>query len=340
MSKTTLRKRIALTAVAAIGAGLLSVVPVSTANAVNNVAPSASAGNPAAANGLLNIASKTSVTGKVSTNATVTSNTSVGLVSVSDIAAGLQEGTTQTAVLLSTGTITVYTTGAHTGATTVQVITVTGGTIAENTGAEGVNSGSTVAMNTGGDSLLTVAVKPSSGATSMVIRSYHGNSSTYGGTADTMGETATIATALAAPTLGTLTGQITVTIAASSASGVMDPAKSNLYTVNAATDSTDDGQTEDAPTQAIQNNGLIGCVNVQLKDSYGIGITSAAGLLTATATNGAVLAFAAADCAAGLTAGSAFYTLSPSDVVLSVAQPTAGAALSTTVTILYNNVVV
>jgi len=340
MSKTTLRKRIALTAVAAIGAGLLSVVPVSTANATNNVAPSASVSNPAAAAGQLNIASKTSVTGKVSTNATVTSNTSVGLVSVSDIAGGLQEGTTQTAVLLSTGTITVYTTGTHTGATTVQVITVTGGTISESTGSEAVNSGSTTIVNTGGDSLLTVAIRPSSGSTSMVIRSYHANSSTYGGTADTQSEAATLATALAAPTLGTLTGQITVTIAATSGSGVMSPANSNLYTVNAATDSTDDGQTSDDPTAAIQNNGLIGCVNVQLNDAYGIDISSTAGLLTATATNNAVVAFAAADCAAGTTAGSTFYTASPADVVVSVAQPTAGAALSTTLTILYNNVVV
>jgi hypothetical protein len=62
--------------------------------------------------------------------------------------------------------------------------------------------------------------------------------------------------------------------------------------------------------------------------------------LTATATNNAVLAFAASACAAGLTAGSAFYTADPSNAVLSVAQPAAGAALSTTVTILYNNVVV
>jgi len=340
MSKTTLRKRIALTAVAAIGAGLLSVVPVSTANATNNVAPSASVSNPAAAAGQLNIASKTSVTGKVSTNATVTSNTSVGLVSVSDIAGGLQEGTTQTAVLLSTGTITVYTTGTHTGATTVQVITVTGGTISESTGSEGVNSTSTTIVNTGGDSLLTVAIRPSSGSTSMVIRSYHANSSTYGGTADTVSEAATLATALAAPTLGTLTGQITVTIAATSGAGVMAPASSNLYTVNAATDSTDDGQTSDDPTAAIQNNGLIGCVNVQLNDAYGIDISSTAGLLTATATNNAVVAFAAADCAAGTTAGSTFYTSSPADVVVSVAQPTAGAPLSTTLTILYNNVVV
>ena len=334
MSKTTLRKRIALTAVTAIGAGLLSVVPVSTANAADNVAPSATATNPTQGEGrgeILNIASATSLTGDYSV--TADSETSVGLVSVSDIAGGLSAGTTQTAVLLSTGTIVVYT--SSTGVTKAAFITVTGGTIAKSAGADGINSTSTVIANTNDNAKLVAGIRPSSGSTSMVIRMYQATSTTYG--AD---EATALATGLVAPTLGTLSGQITVTISPTTTAGVMSPANSALYTVNAATDSSDDGQTADDPTAAIQNNGLIGCVNVQLNDAYGIDISSTAGLLTATATNNAVVAFAAADCAAGLVAGSTFYTASPADVVMSVAQPTAGAALSTTVTILYNNVVV
>jgi len=331
MSKTTLRKRIALATVSVIGAGLLSVVPVSTANAVNNVA-AGSASNSAAATNLLNVASVASPTGSAVTSS-VSAATSVGLVSVSDIAGGLQEGTTQTAVLLSTGTITVYTTTAS--VTNSAFITITGGTVSGSTNGDGLNSSSTVIGNVNDNEEFIVAARPSSGSTQMIIRLYTAATSTYGADAATA-----LATGLAAPTLGTLTGQITVTIAATSAAGIMSPSNSNLYTVNAATDSTDDGQTADDPVQAIQNNGLIGCVNVQLNDAYGIDISSSAGLLTATATNNAVLAFAAADCSAGLTAGSAFYTSSPADVVLSVAQPVAGAPLSTTVTILYNNVVV
>ena len=329
MSKTTLRKRIALTAVAAIGAGLLSVVPVSTVNAVNNVAATGS--NPAAAVGLMNVASAAAASGKI-TITSASAATSVGLVAVSDIAGGLQEGTTQTATLLSTGTIVVYTTAATANA---GFISVTGGTISESTNSDGINSSSTIIGNVTDNEEWVVAVRPASGQTSMVIRYYNAALATYGADAATA-----LATGLVAPTLGTLVGQITVTIAATSGAGTMDPAKSALYTVNAATDSTDDGQTSDDPTAAIQNNGLIGCVNIQLNDAYGIDITSTAGLLTATATNNAVVAFAAADCAAGVTAGSSFYTSSPSDVVVSVAQPTAGAALSTTLTILYNNVVV
>jgi hypothetical protein len=333
MSKTTLRKRIALTAVAAIGAGLLSVVPVSTANAVNNVAPSVTATNPAVSNAQMNIASEQAITGKAAVSTTLADNHSVGLVAVSDIAGGLQEGTTQTAVLLSTGTIVVYTT---TSTTQSAVFTVTGGTISESAGVDSINSSNTVIVGSNNNAISAVAVRPSSGTTSMVIRMYSATTATYSSTSEAVAN----ATALLAPTLGTLTGQITVTIAASSAAGTMDPAKSNLYLVNAATSGTDNAQTADAPTTAIQDNGLIGCVNIQLNDAYGIDISSAAGLLTATATNNAVVAFAASNCSAGLTAGSAFYTASPADVVLAVSQPTAGAALSTTVTILYNNVVV
>jgi hypothetical protein len=331
MSKTTLRKRIALTAVTAIGAGLLSVVPVSTANAVNNVAPSDAATNPAAIAGSLNIASKTALTGEAAVNATVTSNLSVGLVSVSDIAGGLQEGTTQTAVLLSTGSIVVYTTNASTSSSSF--VSVTGGTITKSVGADGINSTSTTISVVNDNAVLSVMARPASGQTSMVIRLYTASTSTYGAS-----ETAAIATGLVAPSLGTLSGQITVTIAAASAAGVMDPSKSNLFTV--ASDGTDNSQTVDTPTASIRDNSQVGCVNVQLNDGYGQDITSAAGLLTATATNNAVVAFAASACAAGTTAGSAFYTSNPSNAVLSIAQPTAGAPLSTTVTILYNNVVV
>jgi hypothetical protein len=331
MSKTTLRKRIALTAVAAIGAGLLSVVPVSTANAVNNVAaPSASASNAAAAAGLLNIASKLTTTGDPVAGSTAAATLSMGLVSVSDIAGGVQEGTTQTAVLLSTGTIGVYTTAADTHSS---FITVTGGTISKSAGAGGINATATVLGQSGTALLMSALVKPASGSTSIVIRLYTAAKATYGAS-----DAVALATGLIAPTLGTLTGQITVTVAPVSSSGVMDPAKSNLFLTSA--DGSDNSQTADAPTSAVKNNSEVGCINVQLNDGYGQDITTTAGLLTATATNNAVLAFAASACAAGLTAGSAFYTADPSNAVLSVAQPTAGAALSTTVTILYNNVVV
>ena len=241
MSKTTLRKRIALTAVAAIGAGLLSVVPVSTANAANNSATvGASATNPTAS-ASLNIASKTSLVGKVTVSGTDTANLSVGLVAVSDIAGGVQEGTTQTAVLLSTGTIVVYSSAT---ATTSHFVNVTGGTITESINSDGINSSSTTVGNQNDPETMAVAIRPSSGQTSMVIRLYSATTTTYSAS----GDTAALGTGLAAPQLGTLTGQITVTIAATSGSGVMSPANSNLYTVAAGSDV--DGAAADVPTEA------------------------------------------------------------------------------------------
>jgi hypothetical protein len=149
----------------------------------------------------------------------------------------------------------------------------------------------------------------------------------------------TAAAAAASPTLGTLKGQITVTIASGSEAGVMVPSKSKLYYSDATVDSTDDGQSADADAASLNLGGL-GCINIQLNDGYGQDITSTTGLLTATATNNAVLAFAAADCAAGTVAGSAFLgTTSPADVVLSVSAPSS-APLSTTVTVSWNGVVV
>ena len=332
MSKTTLRKRIALTAVTAIGAGLLSVVPVSTANAANNVAPGNTGVTNPTASARLNIASKTSLVGKITVSATDTANLSVGLVAVSDIAGGYQEGTTQTAVLLSTGTIVVYSSAT---ATTSHFVNVTGGTIVESINSDGINSSSTTVGNTNDPETMAVGIKPSSGVTSMVIRLYDAATTTYSAT----NEATALATGLAAPQLGTLTGQITVTIAATSGAGVMSPAKSNLYTVAAGSDV--DGASADVPTEAIQDDSEVGCVNIQLKDAYGIALTAnPAALLTATATNNAVLAFDTAACTAGVSAASAFYTSTPDDVVLSVAQPVAGAALTTSVTILYGGAVV
>jgi hypothetical protein len=163
----------------------------------------------------------------------------------------------------------------------------------------------------------------------MIVRAYNGSSTTVYGNS---------ATALAAPTLGTLFGQITVTIAAASQAGVMSPALSNLYYATAAAPTS--LTTDSLVNAGSQENSGLGCVNIQLNDGYGQDITSTAGLLTATATNSAIVNLNASTCSAGTTVGSSFLTTSPADAVLSVRQPVAGIALSTTVTVSYNGVVV
>jgi hypothetical protein len=163
----------------------------------------------------------------------------------------------------------------------------------------------------------------------MIVRAYNALATSYGSDA---------ATALAAPTLGTLYGQITVTIASGSLAGVMAPALSNLYYATAASPTS--LTTDSLVNTGSQENSGLGCVNIQLNDGYGQDITSAAGLLTATATNSAIVNLNASACSAGTTVGSTFLTTSPANAVLSVRQPVAGVALSTTVTVSYNGVVV
>jgi hypothetical protein len=144
MSTKTLRKRIALVAVSALGAGLLSVVPVTSANAaVVNGSENSAVGTagPASAENVLNIASINSLTGSATVSATVGDNRSLGLVNISDIAGTRISGTTATAVLLSNGALTVYTTtsGTNTNDANFAAITVEGGTIGTAVAADGSN---------------------------------------------------------------------------------------------------------------------------------------------------------------------------------------------------------
>jgi len=151
MSTKTLRKRIALVAVSALGAGLLSVVAVPSASAAGTLTVAA---NAAAAS-----------TGTAA---------SVGVLST------YGSGTTQTAVMLSTGTL-VATVGSTAGN---EVITVSGGYISE-ADAGTLDAGQKLI---GHSALGDVAFKPSAVGTPMVIEVYTGATgvtSTTGGTLET-----------------------------------------------------------------------------------------------------------------------------------------------------------
>jgi hypothetical protein len=324
MSTKTIKQRVALVALSALGAGLLSVVPVSSASATANAAPGDT--TVAFAEDVLRIGTTANTTGSAVVAADTTLS-SVGLVATSDIAGGRVAGTTQTAILLATGTLAV---GAQTGSGDYGVITVEGGTITNAVATEGINSSATAVVQTGASQAYAASIKPNSGVTSMIVRAYHATAATYSSSS---------AVALASPSSGTLVGQITVTIAATSASGVMSPAESKLY--YAPTTSSTSLTTDSLTNTGSQSNGGLGCVNIQLNDAYGQDITSPFGLLTVTATNNAVVKLDASTCSAGTTPGSTFFAAaSPANVVVSVVQPVAGVALSTTLTASYNGVVV
>lgn len=333
MSTKTIKQRIALVAVSALTAGLFSVVSAPASSANYNVAPGTN--SPTSVAGVLHMATSTNATGAAARDiSTEANNLSVGLLTTSDLLGNRWAGTTQTATLLSNGTLTVYTTAAATGSNTISAITVENGTIAAVLGADGISSGRTVAVN-GGATIMSASITPTSGATTMTIRSYHANSSTYGGAANTPGDATAIATATAAPSLGTLTGQITVTIAAASAAGVMSTSKSGIYyaadgTGGLSADATSGTWLTKSPTSQL--------ANIDVDDAYGNAIAATTGLLQATATNGAIVAIRAAGTTTSGTASTAFYTgASPDNTILVVNAPTF-AALSTTVTVTYNGV--
>ena len=333
MSTKTVTKRIALATVVALGAGVLSLVTVSSASASTPTViaardVNAAAGSPNTAvndAGILFQATASSITGAaVQNSGTPSSNTSVGLVNTSDIANGQVAGTTQTAILLSTGALNVFETG--TSSSTFDVITVTGGTISASNGTY-LNSGSTLA-SIGSTTSWGVVVKPSSGSTSMTVALYTGN------------------TAKDSTSGGSLSGQITVTIAGSSVAGTVSTAKSGVfYTDSAPTtgltaDKTSGTSTPTNPFQGTSAYGVSQFADIRELDAFGTPISAnSTHLTTATATNGAYVALGT-----GTTAGTqstAFIAGNngTDNAVLVVSNPTT-APLTTVVTVSLDGVVI
>lgn len=335
MSTKTLRKRIALATVVALGAGVLSLVSTTTANAANtwvavngadNVAPSTSAVNPNST-GIahsLNIASLLTVDGSTGTLNDRLTIRSIGLLSVSDIAGTRISGTTQTATLLSSGKISVYTTGA---ANTADMITVTGGTITANNGAAAYKADGTAIAKNNSATIITAVVTPNAGATSMTIKSFASNDTN-----------ATAAGMIDGTYSGTLTGQITVTIAATSASGAVSAAKSGVWYTD---DATTGGRTSDSTTTGVGTKEWASqqFASVRVRDAYGVSVGTG-GLLQVSATNGALVKLTAK--AAGTPTASTDYLSSatdPDDTTVVIAAPST-APLSTTITVSWNGTVV
>jgi len=280
MSTKTLRKRISLVAVTALGAGLLSVVAVPTASAAPNVA-AGTVQSAAITEGVLNIATLGTTTGSAVTTATLDGSSvptllsSVGLINVSDIAGGLVAGTTQTATMLSNGKLVVYT-GATTNAKG-SLVTVEGGTIAC------AGTGITTAVNTtqtacagyadgGASDLLVSTLSASSGVTSMIVRLYTKASAT------------SAADHVTSATKGDLVGQINVTIAAASTAGVLSTAKSGAYWVAAYNTGA---ATADATGYTGSTDfGQKLYMSVRIRDAYGSAL-AAGDLITVSATGGA-----------------------------------------------------
>ena len=324
MSKKTIKQRIALVAATTLTAGFLSIVSSPVANATND---------------RVRISLIASTTGSAASNASPASATQVGWVSATNTVGVtssslivLSGGAAQTGVCLSTCSIpfSVENTDNSTGLGVV----VVGGVLSSIAGTDSatievagdrktatfISDSSAAGINSG---LATV----SSGATTMQIQFYEG-----------LG-----VDGLTTATAGTLLGSLTLTIAAANTSGTFNATNSVIATQVAYTaGATASGLLTYDTTSRIAN-GSRGAIYVSLKDPYTAAITT--GTVTATATNGAFVVIKDALPAVGddYSATTAFSTetgLAGGDAYITVTQPVANTAGTSTVTITLDGAVI
>jgi len=325
MSIKTIKKRVALVAASALTAGFFSVVSAPTANAADLTAT---------------ISLIPSTTGSAVASTTDADARQVGWVAATNAAGtlttdliSLDNAEAQTGVCLSTCSLPFK--FDRTTDTVGYGVVVTGGTLSgiadsitltNGSGVLTVNGNRTAVVLAAGatNSSLRGVVTASSGATSMSISFFQG----------------TNVTDLDNATNGSLAGRLTVAIAAANTAGEYSASQSSIYTqIPYATTETASGLLGYDNTGRI-NNGQRASVYVSLKDPYAAALTT--GVITATATNGSLVAIKDALPAAGdaFAPTSSFATdangLTGGDAYITVTQPVAGVAGSTTLTIARN----
>jgi len=340
MSKSTLRKRIALTATTALFAGMLSVASAPVASAAQlhvsansaNIALSAEASDTttyvatAENTGGAAVVSPVGVAGAA---AVVTSARSTRLLSKDT-----STGTAQTVTMLTSGVLSLYA-----NATTSTAFTATSGSFSSATGsafagqflAATYGDPTTKVMLTGvGDFAATgIAVlwtAPSSAGT-YTISKYSA----------IVGTTPTLTT----PSNGTLTGQITVTVVAASSGGAYSGTYSACYTKTTVTGAVNLGTNTADSTSSSVTNGNQWYIGIALNDAYAANLS--AGNLVATATNGGVVNITSTGDGSALSAGTGSTQVvygTGEQAMVRIDQPTAGAPLTTTVTVTYNGTTV
>jgi hypothetical protein len=301
-----MKQRIALVAVSALTAGVLSVIaaPVSNAAVITNCqiydnAAAGAAGDAVNSNGL------------IATNCATNPNALL-----------------QTATMFATGAIAVTT--ANT-ADVAQRISVSGGTVGvfSQTGATGTDGTATVRIDksrvdvaapgaAGDTNKLNVLITPSAGVTSMVISIWD----TYTSTA-------------------TATDVVTVTIAAANLSGVATVADSTVAFVTA----DGDAATSDvAGTNAVTSRTAL-FLNVQANDVYGNDVTTG-GLVVEVSSGALVGISASAGAAIGGLSSSSHSTsaitsaVSPADINIRVQEATAGKGWVGTIKVTLNGTLI
>ena len=319
MSKSTLRKRIALVAVSALTAGVLSVVASPAATAHNAVGSTTNTvANVGTTNGSMFVATKTNTTGAAVVGATgTTALVHTNALSLGILAKDSSSGTAQTATALAGGVLSFYA-----PVSTSAAFTATGGSFSSTNGGTVTYSADlkTTAISgpssaTGIATLWTVPSTTGTYTVSLYVSDGIGNAPTY-----------------LVPAVS-LAGAITVTVVAASAGGTYSAIYSGCNTAHGTTTPTGIDST------ATVVNGSSWFIDYALKDAYNQSL--GAGNIVATATNGALLSLGTAGStpSAGTASTVVAYNSTAARTVR-IDQPTAGAPLTTTVTITYNGTTV
>ena len=345
MSKTTIRKRIAITATSALVAGLLSAVvsaPVASANhpAAGSTNALATIGGQAGRTsdiGSLFVGTVSNTTGAATVSATAGPTAGVGISgnakSLGLLAKDTSSGTAQTATVLAGGKLSLYSIVA-----TAASFTTSGGTFSDTMGGAAAAASATYASDlkstwtaniTTATGVATIWTAPSTAGTYTV--------SMYTGFI-------TSGTTMVAPSttngLGaTLSGNISVTVVAASAGGAYSAAYSACNIAPAAAAIAAGAGTAGIDNTVIFKNGDAAYINFDLNDAYNADL--AAGNLVVTATNGALVNIGAGSsgAAAGTSSTDVDYIDGAADTIR-VEQGTAGAPVTTTVTATYNGTTV
>jgi len=348
MSIKTLRKRIALVAVSALGVGLLSVAPVNASSAhsanILLLATTADANGTVATTYTPAATQSFSQVGWV-TDTRATSLTTTGGVYVTGNAIA-------TGNVLSGAKIAFFAKGATASSGTDGLsVVVTGGTMSDltATGATTVTLGSTTAgayavMNASATTYTQDAGSTDSTANSAganVVAGIFNISAAVGSVATIAIYSGSSITSAATATNGTLQGIWQLTVVSASLSGVYSAADSDIYQqacMNNATSGTSGTNTYD--TTSTCANGQVGVIYADLDDAYGaylatgtLTASSSAGLITSsgTTTTGSIIAAATTGFATVDLSGDA-----DGKVWFYVKQPTANTNGSTVVTITLN----
>jgi len=341
MSIKTLRKRIALVAVSALGVGLLSVAPASADVTVDEMlAETLYISTTRDGDGTANAGSAgadwtaaiTSVGWVTDTSATT---------SATDGGVYVNGSTIRTAVVLPNAQIAFRADGSI-SATDGLTVTVTGGTLSQLAATDGDDAAVTLNSTMINSSFTTVTIDPS--ATPSATSGPKSISGVFNVSA-AVGSVATISVysgsniaGLTTATAGTFVGQYQLTVVAASQSGVYSAADSTLVQLPciASTDTaTSSGNLLTYNTSDKCDNGEVGVVYVDLEDAYGAQVST--GTLTATASNSAFVYIddGAQNGTIINAATSSFDDIANSDGVMwvYVKQPVANTAGTSTVTI-------